>query len=156
MPCHHISTPHKCLAGPRSGPTAEMNIRELSPLILFGPFILELSSVVYRCTLGIKIKAIHSFKIAHSESMCLGDNNCRNVALIWSDGEYFQSSIWSFWQSSAKALSQAKPIKAKSLGWGCLYYRVPSRAVPSRPAQLIYSLNHKSDFNQIFRVGSIQ
>ena len=82
MPYRHISTPHKCHAGPRSGPTAEMNIRVLSPLILFGPFILELSSVVYRCTLGIKIKAIHSFKIAHSESMCLGDNNCRNVALI--------------------------------------------------------------------------
>ena len=50
--------------------------------------------------------------------------------------------------------SQAKPSQSKPKAWAEVVYTIASRAVPSRPrpAESIHSLNHKSDFNQIFRV----
>ena len=59
----------------------------------------------------------------------------------------------------AQPKHQAKPShQSHKLGLrlSILLRPVPSRALPCRAAQLIYSLNHKYDFNQIFRVSSIQ
>ena len=69
--------------------------------------------------------------------------------------------------SYVQSENQTKPSQAKSsksLGWGCLYNHhvpvrscpIPSRPVLSRAAKSIHSINHKSDWAQIFRVVQAQ